>query len=83
MTTKLGGGVAIFLKNDIAYKQCTDFIVFKDCCESTFVEVNKSVFGFKNNVIFGVLYRPSNQGFTDVLKDICGKKMDTITNHAI
>ena len=73
---KMGGGVAIFLKNDIAYKQRTDLIVFNDCCESTFVEVNKSVFGFKKNVIFGVLYRPPNtdiQFFTDVLKDICEK----------
>ena len=73
---KMGGGVAIFLKNDIAYKQRTDLIVFNDCCESTFVEVNKSVFGFKKNVNFGVLYRPPNTDihcFTDVLKDICEK----------
>ena len=50
--------------------------MLNDCCESTFVEVNKSVFGFKKNVIFGDLYRPPNtdiQGFTDVLKDIFEK----------
>ena len=42
---KSGGGVGIFLRDWILYKQGTDLSVFNDCCESSFIEIEKSVFG--------------------------------------
>ena len=36
-----GGGVAIFLRDGMLYKQRTDFSVFNDCCESCFIAIEK------------------------------------------
>ena len=73
---KSGGGVGIFLRDGILYKQRTDLSVFNDYCESSFIEIEKSVFGHEKNVVIGVFYRPPNtdiQCFIDVVKDICDK----------
>ena len=73
---KSGGGVAIFLRDGIPYKQRTDLSVFNEYRESCFVEIEKSVFGHERNVVVGVFYRPPNndiQYFIDVVKDICDK----------
>ena len=73
---KSGDGVGIFLRDGILYKQSTDLSVFNDCCESSFIEIEKSVFGHEKNVVIGVFYRPPNtdiQCFIDVVKDICDK----------
>ena len=50
---KSGGGVAIFLRDGIPYKQRTDLSVFNEYCESCFVEIEKSVFGHERNVVVG------------------------------
>ena len=68
--------MGIFLRDGILYKQRTDLSVFNDCCESSFIEIEKSVFGHEKNVVIGVFYRPPNidiQCFIDVVKDICDK----------
>ena len=73
---KSGGGVAIFLRDGIPYKQRTDLSVFNEYCESCFIEIEKSVFGHERNVVVGVFYRPPYndiQCFIDVVKDICDK----------
>ena len=73
---KSGGGVAIFLRDGMLYKQCTDLSVFNDCCESCFIEIEKKVFGHEKNVVVGVSYRPPNtdiQCFIDAVKGICDK----------
>ena len=73
---KSGGGVGIFLRDGILYKQRTDLSVFNDYCEYSFIEIEKSVFGHEKNVVIGVFYRPPNtdiQCFIDVVKDICDK----------
>ena len=38
---KSGGGVAIFLRDGMLYKQRTDLSVFNDCCEYCFIEIEK------------------------------------------
>ena len=37
-----GGGVAIFLRDGMLYKQRTDLSVFNDCCESCFIAIEKN-----------------------------------------
>ena len=68
--------MAISLRDGMLYKQCTDLSVFNDCCESCFIEIEKTVFGHERNVVVGVSYRPPNtdiQCFIDAVKGICDK----------
>ena len=57
-TNKRGGGVSIYLLDTIQYKT-RHFLSFSThMFESVFIEVDKSLFKSKRNVIIGEIYRP-------------------------
>ena len=64
-----GGGISIYVNANIAYKKRTDLKLDKTYFESYFIEVDKTVFQSKHNVIIGGLYKPPN-----VSIDIFNKK---------
>ena len=73
-----GGGVSIFVKNDITCNRRDDLSVCYDYVESIFVELDKNTTGHTKNVILGVVYRPPNQDieqFIDSLKYTIDKIM--------
>ena len=60
---KKGGGVCLFVNNDLVFKQRLDISFFNNSLESLFIEVtlphNKGTF------ITGVIYRPPNSAIND------------------
>ena len=57
---RCGGGVSLFLKNDITYNERTDLDISNDIFESIFVEINKEQFSSPSNIIIGVIYKMPN-----------------------
>ena len=55
-----GGGVSLYVHNDISYSNRTDLNTMTDFVEAVFIEVDKSIFNTNKNVIFGTIYRPPN-----------------------
>ena len=77
--SKIGGGVGIYLQNDIQYKILKECI-FSDpqAIESNFVEITVPQ---GKNIIVGCVYRPPNQNtalFLDKFNDISQLSLKTI-----
>ena len=70
-----GGGISIYVNANIAYKKRTDLKLDKTYFESYFIEVDKTVFQSKHNVIIGGLYKPPN-----VSIDIFNEKLEILLN---
>ena len=67
---KRGGGVALYIKQDLAYSICNDLSVNDSEIESCFIEL---VNLHKANVIIGIVYKPpcaSCDNFTDHFNEI-------------
>lgn len=75
-SNRRGGGVSLFIKNDISFTIRNDLNIFDTFAETVFVEIDKSVFSTDKNIIIGVIYRiPDkdvklfNDKFNDVLNN--------------
>ena len=64
---RIGGGVSLFIKNNIEYCCRHDLYVFNDNIETLFIEISKEQLGLDKNVIIGIIYRPPS---TDIEKFI-------------
>ena len=56
--SKKGGGVSIYVHNDIHYKRREDLSLPSKLYESVFIEIDKSIFCTNRNVIIGEIYNP-------------------------
>ena len=68
-----GGGVSLYIKNDIKFMNRPDLEYFDAEMESLFIEIDKNVFNLSSNVIVGVIYRMPNtcmEIFNDRMSDI-------------
>ena len=71
---KCGGGVSLFISDEISFKSRDDLSRSHDCMESVFVEIDKSVYSTKTNIIVGVVYRPPSTDvakFNELLGELC------------
>ena len=57
-TIRTGGGVSVYIKENIEYFRRTDLSTSNRVMESVFIELEKDQFGKKSNIIVGVIYRP-------------------------
>ena len=64
---KRGGGVGLYIHENLHFKRRTDLDVFCDCLESLFIEIHTKL----KRCIVAVIYRPPNQNFTDFLGKNC------------
>ena len=55
-----GGGVALFIKDNIEYTIRSELSTFNDQLESVFIEINKDALTTDKNIIIGVIYRIPN-----------------------
>ena len=55
---KAGGGVSLYIANDIAYFHRKDLKKMNNCIESVFIEIKKEQINSSKNVIIGNIYRP-------------------------
>ena len=58
---KRGGGVSLFVDENLTVKIRDDITVMSSSLEALFVEIPKEESGLKKNLILGVVYRPPNQ----------------------
>ena len=52
--------MSLHIKENLSYVECTDLNVINEFIESIFIEVDKKVTDFNQNVIIGTIYRPPN-----------------------
>ena len=57
-TNRTGGGVSLFIREDLEYSTREDLCQSEKNTESLFVEIDKEQFGKEKNIIIGVIYRP-------------------------
>ena len=58
--SKIGGGVSVFINNNLEYIKRSDISIFDENVESIFIELSKDYIGYKKNSTIGVIYRPPN-----------------------
>ena len=56
--SRTGGGVSLYIKENIDYRIREDLTVSNDLMETLFIEIDKDTFGKNKNTIVGVVYRP-------------------------
>ena len=54
---KTGGGVSMFIHENIKFTRRSDLQYFDSEMESIFIELDKSIFSTKSNIIVGLIYR--------------------------
>ena len=59
-SARSGGGVSIFIQDDIEYFCRDNFCYQNDTIEIVFIEIDNDHDGNEKNVIIGVIYRPPN-----------------------
>ena len=83
-SSRTGGGVSIFIQDNIEYFLRNDLSSQNDNIESLFIEINKDQLNKSKNVVVGVVYRPPNTNitaFNDTLSDILLKIKKIINYH--
>ena len=71
-----GGGVSLFIKDNIEYILREDLCHMNKNLESIFIEIDKSNINKDNNCIVGVIYRPPDTDlkvFNDLLNELLSK----------
>lgn len=78
---KIGGGVSIYVKENIAFQLRDDLSDVNENYECIFIEINKDVVHTKKNVVMGVVYRMPNtdisifnSGYKTIMKKINKEK---------
>ena len=56
--SRRGGGVSLYVKNDVSYIPRDDISIFNDVLETKFIEIDKDRVYADRNVIVGMIYRP-------------------------
>lgn len=69
-----GGGVGLFIKNQVDYIKRRDLSLFNDILESMFIEITSKT---SKNVIVGVIYRPPGSNLNEFHDTLC-HILDTI-----
>jgi hypothetical protein len=60
-TNRPGGGVSLFLNDKVPFTLRDDLCEFNDSHECLFIEVDRSIYNTKSNIIIGVMYRIPGQ----------------------
>ena len=71
-----GGGVSLFISNNLPFIVRQDLTVLTDQVEQLFIEIDKSALHVKKNVIVGIIYRPPDKDpllFNDIVKTALAK----------
>ena len=75
-TQQVGGGVSIFLRDNLEYSVRDDLSLCNECIESVYVEIDRRCIGADHNVVIGCIYRPPKATiieFNNLLKEQVSK----------
>ena len=68
--TKVGGGVAFYIKDNIAYHTRLDITKLNDYIECQFIEIHKDSNSYGKDIIVGVIYRPPNNDINKCIDEM-------------
>ena len=70
-TTRKGGGVGLYIRENLEYTERKDLDVFNEMLESLFVELSVAIDGVPRNIIIGIVYRPPGRDLADFNDHFC------------
>ena len=65
-----GGGASIYVHNSMSYKIRSDINANITSFESIFLEFNKTIFGYNEHEIIGIIYKPPKSNINEFNSDI-------------
>ena len=68
--TKVGGGVALYIKDNIAYHTRLDITKLNDYIECQFIEIHKDSNSYGKDIIVGIIYRPPNNDINKCIDEM-------------
>ena len=68
--TKVGGGVALYIKDNIAYHTRLDITKLNDYIECQFKQIHKDSNSYGKVIIVGVIYRPPNNDINKCIDEM-------------
>ena len=75
-TERKCGGVSLFVKSKLSFRDRADLNLMKNECETVFIELDKNAVDMPKNVVVGVIYRPPGapiSSFSDHITPILNK----------
>ena len=69
-TKKSGGGVSIFIRNNLSFSTRDDLSTMEDCFESVFAEIDHREISADRNIVIGCIYRPPKTSINDFNKSL-------------
>ena len=70
-----GGGVSLYIRDEISFATRNDIGYFDSEMESIFIEINKDVFRTNSNIVIGLIYR-----MPDSSVDVFNERISDILN---
>ena len=73
---RIGGGIGLYIRENLEYSERNDLNVFNDIVECLFIEVTIIFNNLPKNIVIGVVYRPPGQDinqFIELFHDILHK----------
>ena len=68
--TKVGGGVALYIIDNIAYHARLDITKLNDYIDCQFIEIHKDSIAYGKDIIVGVIYRPPSSDINKFIDEI-------------
>ena len=69
--TKTGGGVALFIRDDLNFSKRNDLAQFDEDIESVYIEIGKDQLHTSRDIIIGVIYWPPNRDIAAFNYKLC------------
>ena len=69
-STKVGGGVSLFIKDYICFSERPDLSAFNSHIECLFIEISKDQLRSQKNYIVGVIYRPPSADIDTFMSEL-------------
>jgi len=69
-SNKIGGGVSVFVKNNLNYIRRTDLEINDEFVETVIIEVDKNIVNMNRKILIVTLYRPPNSDIQSFIERI-------------
>ena len=70
-----GGGVSLYIRDEISFATRNDLVCFDSEMESIFIEIDKDIFRTNSNIVIGLIYK-----IPDSSVDVFNERISDILN---
>ena len=67
----MGGGVALFMRDNLTFTERNDLAHFDEDIESVYIEIGKDQLHSNRDIVIGVIYRPPNRDIVSFNDKLC------------